>query len=164
MEASRVEGRSFVDFSRLRATDLIGFISAALLLFSLFIPWFSTSDANPNSAINGMRGDLAAWDVFPILRWLLAAACIAPFILAYIIVRGHALTWRPGEITMIVGMTALVLILCNGVILGKPGDPDAEISRSIGYFVGLLGSAGLVVGGFLRQAYHSDAKKPPGIL
>ena len=49
--------------------------------------------------------------VFGTLDWLLVAACTAPFILTWIIARGHALTWQPGEVTMIVGITAFVLIL-----------------------------------------------------
>jgi len=34
---------------------------------------------------------------------------------------GRELAWRPGEVTMIVGITAFVLILLNGIILGRPG-------------------------------------------
>ena len=36
---------------------------------------------------------------------------------------------------MIVGITAFVLIICNGIILGRP-DPGVEVSLKIGYFVG----------------------------
>ena len=64
---------------------------------------------------------------------------------------------------MIVGMVAFVLILCNGIILGKP-EPGIEISLSCGYLVGLLAAAAMTVSGFLRQALHTDAKKPPGVL
>ena len=94
----------------------------------------------------------------------LVAACLAPFILAWIVVRGHKLTWRPGEITMIVGMTAFALIILNGVILGRPGDPDSEIDIRYGYFVGLLGSAMICAGGIIRQAEGDRARKPPGTL
>ena len=45
---------------------------------------------------------------------------------------------------MIVGIVAFMLILCNGIILGKPGDPGIEIGLGIGYFVGLLASLGLL--------------------
>ena len=85
-------------------------------------------------------------------------------IVAWIIVRGHALTWRPGEITMIVGMTAIMLIVLNGIILGKPGSPDSEISLQIGWFVGLIGAAGIGFGGVLRQAELARGRKPPGVL
>ena len=52
---------------------------------------------------------------------------------------------------MIVGTTAFVLILCNGIILGRPGD-SVDIGLGIGYFVGLIASAGMLVAGYLRQA------------
>ena len=118
----------------------------------------------PNAQINGERGEFNAFDTYGSLDWLLVAACAAPFILAWIVVRGHKLTWRPGEITMIVGMTAFALIILNGVILGRPGDPDSEISIRIGYFVGLFGSALICVGGIIRQAEGERARKPPGTV
>ena len=77
--------------------------------------------------------------------------------------RGHKLTWKPGEVTMIVGITAFVLILCNGIILGRP-EPGVEISLEIGYFVGLLASAGMAFAGYLRQAIYTEGRKPPGVL
>jgi hypothetical protein len=164
MEASRVErGGGYLVLSRLSPAEFVGMGAALVLLLSLFLTWFSTSDSNPNSNIDGKRGDLTAFDVFNTLDWLLVAACAAPFILSWIIARGHKLTWRPGEVTMIVGITAFVLILCNGIILGKP-EPGPEISLSIGYLVGLIACAGMLVAGFLRQSVYEKARKPPGVL
>ncbi len=91
------------------------------------------------------------------------AACAAPFILTWIIARGHKLTWKPGEVTMIVGIVAFMLILCNGIILGRPGD-SVDIGLSFGYFVGLLASLGLLAAGYLRQAVYETARKPPGVV
>jgi hypothetical protein len=144
-------------------------VCALILFASLFLPWFGTSDTNPNSVLHGAsHGDtVSAWQAFPILRWALLAACTAPFILAWIIARGHKLTWKPGEVTMIVGITAFILILCNGIILGRPKDSGGqavEISLQIGYLVGLLASIGMLVCGYLRQAVYTDARKPPGVL
>jgi len=105
--------------------------------------------------------------VFSTLDILLVLAASAPFILTWIIGRGHKLTWKPGEVTMIVGMTALVLILCNGIILGRPGDANGDsfaISLSFGYFIALLASAGMLAAGYLRQAVYTDARKPPGVI
>ena len=64
---------------------------------------------------------------------------------------------------MIVGITALVLILCNGIILGKP-QPGIEIGLDIGYFVAILATLGMGVAGYVRQAIYTDARKPPGVL
>jgi hypothetical protein len=164
---------SAFDLSRLNPGEFIGFGGAALLFGSLFLPWFKTScDAhhlprgcNFNSVLHGTRGSFTAWQTFAKLDVLLTLACIAPFILAWIVVRGHALTWRPGEITMIVGMTATALILLNGIILGKPGGSDAVgIKLDYGWFVGLLGALGILAGGLLRQAIGARARKPPGVI
>jgi hypothetical protein len=152
--------------SRLSPGEFMGMAAALVLLGSLFLPWFTTS-GNENSVITsagiGPNSDANAFEVFGVLQWLLVAACTAPFILSWIIARGHTLTWRPGEVTMIVGITAFVLILCNGIILGRP-EPSIEIGLGIGYFVGLLGSAGMLVAGYLRQAIYTDVRKPPGVL
>ena len=153
-----------MDFGRLQRGEFIGFAGVGILLLSLFLTWFETNPDNENAQINGETGEFNAFDTYGTLDWLLVAACLAPFILAWIVVRGHKLTWRPGEITMIVGMTAFALIILNGVILGRPGDPDSEISIKIGYFVGLIGSAMICAGGIIRQAEGDRARKPPGTL
>jgi hypothetical protein len=153
-----------MDFGRLQRGEFIGFAGVGVLLISLFLPWFETNPDNANAQINGQTGEFNAFDTYGSLDWLLVAACLAPFILAWIIVRGHKLTWRPGEITMIVGMTAFALIILNGVILGRPGDPDSEIDIKIGYIVGLIGAAMICAGGIIRQAEGDRARKPPGTI
>jgi hypothetical protein len=152
-----------LDFSLWLRGEYYGFLGSAVLFGSLFLPWYGTS-SNPNAEINGRRGTFDAFQTFKVLDVLLVLACTAPFVLAWIIARGHALTWRPGEVTMIVGMTAFVLIFLNGIILGRPGGPDSEIELQIGWFVGLLGSAGICAAGVLRQAEQARERKPPGVL
>lgn len=166
MEASSAEGRGgYLDFSRLTPAEFFGMGSALVLFVSLWLPWFTSSETNPNSVIAGRSGGdgANAWQVFNTLDWLLVLACTAPFILSWIIARGHTLTWKPGEVTMIVGIVSFVLILCNGIILGRPGD-SVDIGLGIGYFVALFASAGLLVAGYLRQAIYGDARKPPGVI
>ena len=174
-----------MDLKRLTWSDLVGFLGSGILALSLWLPWFHTDcesieevrgsriigekpeGCNENSVLKGDRGELdaygdfTAWETFARLDWLLLAACIAPFVLAWIVIRGHELTWRPGEITMIVGMLAFGLILMNGVILGKPGE-SVEIGLSYGYLVGLLGATAIMVAGAIRQAY-GITRKPPGV-
>jgi hypothetical protein len=167
-------------FKRLTWYEFVGFVGAAILGLSLFLPWFATScasnaaasaaskitpggDCNPNSVYNGARGEFTAFQTFKYLDWILVAACVAPFVLAYIIVRSHSLSWKPGEVTMIIGMIVFALILLNGIILGKPGD-TVDMEFRIGWLVGLIGAGLLMAGGTLRQALHADAAKPPGVM
>src|SRR5947209_9318606 len=161
--------------SRIKGSELIGFLGAGILIGAMFLPWFATScnvqllphGCNPNSELNGMRGSFDAFQTYSILRWLLVAAAVAPFILAWIIARGHELTWRPGEVTMVVGLAAFVLILANGIILGRPGGnghTNVGISIEVGYFVAMLGALLIAIGGFVRQAKAIRSRKPPGVM
>jgi hypothetical protein len=172
------------DIRRVQRSEIVGFVGAGILLFSLFLNWFSTScpnaaaakaaiaagntsTCNGFSSLHGKFGDFTAFQTYGVLDYLLIGACTAPFVLAYIIARGHDLTWRPGEITMIVGITAFALILVNGIILGRPGGDDphnVDISIQIGYIVGLLGATSIAFGGFVRQAAGIKSRKPPGVL
>jgi hypothetical protein len=166
MEASRAEGGGgYLDWSRLTPGEFFGMGAGLVLFASLWLPWFTTSSDNPNSTLSGASGGdgVNAWQVFTTLDILLVLAATAPFILSWIVARGHKLTWKPGEVTMIVGITAFVLILCNGIILGRPGD-SVDIGLGIGYFVGLIAAAGMLVAGYLRQSLYSDARKPPGVI
>jgi hypothetical protein len=166
MEASRAEGRSgYLDFSRLTPGEYLGMGAGVVLFLSLWLPWFTTSSTNPNSTLAGRSGGdgVNAWHVFSSLDILLVLASTAPFILSWILARAHRLTWKPGEVTMVVGITAFVLIICNGIVLGRPGD-SVDIGLGVGYFVALVASAAMLVAGYLRQAVYSDARKPPGVI
>ena len=166
MEASRAEGRGgYVDTSRLTPAEYAGCLAAIALVLSLFLPWFGTSASNDASMLAGASGgdSVNAWQTFGLLDLLLLAAATAPFILAWIIARGHKLTWKPGEVTMLVGITAFVLILCNGVILGRPGD-SVEISLEIGYLVALVACVAMAASGFVRQSRYTEGRKPPGVI
>jgi hypothetical protein len=166
MEASRAQGRGgYLDFSRLTPGEFFGMGAAIVLFASLWLPWFTTSESNPNSVLAGKTGGdgANAWQVFTTLDILLALAATAPFVLTWIIARGHSLTWKPGEVTMLVGITYFVLIICNGIILGRPGD-SVDIGLGIGYFVALLATFGLMAAGYLRQSVYGDPRKPPGTI
>jgi hypothetical protein len=164
-----------MDFSRLNVRrTVLGGVGALLLIVSvLFLPWFSLTDTPE-------RADTDAWlcgtddfsctgfETFPILRWLLLGAALAPGILAWIIVRGHKLTWERGEMTMIVGFAAFALILYNGIIDIPAPDEGLEFGTSLdwGYWVALLSSIAIAATGFLRSAEERGPvqRKAPGTV
>jgi hypothetical protein len=167
------EARPPMDLKLLKWPEYLGFAGVGVLLGSLFLPWYTTScdsvgpaspgGCNPNSVLNGRRGDLTAFETFKIMDILLVAACIAPFVLAYLVVKNTQLSWRPGEITMIVGMVAAALIWLNGIVLGRPGD-SVDIGLGIGYWVGLVGANLILAGGLIRQSMGGFTRKPPGVM
>src|SRR3954451_25386937 len=152
-----------MNFARLGRGELIAAIGAVLLALGLFLPWYETNPDNRNAVIDGARGTLSGWTVFPILRWLLVAAAAAPLILAWIILRDHQLSWPRGEMTAVVGMIATVLVLYVGFV-DRPGTPSGEISLKLGWFVAVIGCALIVVGGALRASGTERPRKPPGVL
>jgi hypothetical protein len=162
--------RAEVDATKLDRSEIVGMVAAVLLVISLFLEWFSlTTDPNVvqrggdsgNWACGVGESSCSAWDTFPILRWLLLAAAAAPFILAWIVIRGHALSWPRGELTAIVGLTAFVLIAYNGIV-DKPND-GLEIGLGFGYWLALLASIGIFLSGGFRAVESGGGarRKPP---
>jgi hypothetical protein len=166
--------RPFLDFSRLQAGDVIAAFGGALLLISLFLPWFGVDVAPPASEnlCGAGKDSCTAFDTFhlftvliiPGLDLLLPAAAAAPLILVWIMARGHKLSWPPGEVTAIVGITAAVLILYNGLV-DRVGEDRNFVSLKYGWFVGLLGALIMVAGAASVQMRRGGAvKRPPGVF
>ena len=161
-----------MDFGRLGRGDIVAAIGGLLLFISMFLPWFSVDAGPPESenlcgeGVNSCSG----YDTFsfftaliiPGMDLLLTAAAIAPLILVWIVIRGHTLSWPPGEVTMIVGAAAATLILYNGLI-DRVGDTREFVSLDYGWWIGLLGSLMIVAGGAISQISRGGVtRKPPG--
>jgi hypothetical protein len=151
---------------------MIGLSAAILLVISLFLPWY-TLDHNPtrdagDAFLCGTNDySCTGFETFPIMRWLLLLAASAPIILAWILVRGHKLSWAPGELTMIAGFTATVLVGYNGII-DKPGTGPEEsgVSLTYGYWLALICSIAIAIVGFTRsqESGGRQARKAPGTV
>jgi hypothetical protein len=151
-----------MDRSKLSSNEWIAMAGGALLLISIFLPWYGTSD-NPNAQIDGARGSVSCWDVHTILRWLLIGAALAPFILAWIIVRGHQLSWARGEMTAVSSIAAAGLIFYNGIV-DRPGEPGGEISLKWGWIIAMLSTLIMFYGSAVRASEFERARKPPGTI
>ena len=164
-----------MDFSRLnRNRVLVGGVASILLIVSvLFLPWYTLTDV-PERAAQGAwlcgEDDLSCtgFETFPILRWLLLAAALAPAILAYILVRGHRLSWAPGEMTMVAGFAATVLIVYNGLIDLPAPDEGIEFGESLdyGYWLALVSAIVIGATGFTRSLESGPrrTRKAPGTV
>lgn len=159
-----------MDTSKLDRSEILGMVAAAVLVISLFLAWYSLSTdpsvvQRGNDPANWACGvgntSCSAWSTFPVVSVLLLLAASAPFILAWIVVRGHALSWPRGELTAIVGLTAFVLIAFNGLV-DKP-QAGLEMSLALGYWLALLASIGIFISGGFRAVESGGGarRKPP---
>ena len=148
---------------KLTRNEIMALVGGAVLAVSLFLPWYSVKA--PNGSIPGVGGpgEYSMWDVFNIQRYLLLAAALSPFILAYIIVRGHQLSWARGEMTAVVAIAAFGFVMYDGLI-SKPGDPRSLTSLKWGWLIAILGILLMLIGSALRASEVERARKPPGVL
>jgi hypothetical protein len=152
-----------MDFRRITTSELIAAAGGVLLVLGVFLPWYKPNPDNRNANVNGIKDTVSAWDAHTILRYLLIAAALAPIVLLYIVVRDHELSWPRGEMTAVIGIIAFGLVAYVGVI-DRPGEPPSEISLGFGWFIALLGTILIAVGGSYRASTTERPRKPPGVL
>jgi CDP-diglyceride synthetase len=153
-----------MDFRQLDRGELIAVVGGVVLGISLFLGWYSLG--NHNAVLNSCKGpnsSCTGWQALSILRFLLLIAAVAPAILAYIIIRGHALSWPRGELTAVIALAALTFTVFRGLI-DKPGSPPGEISVDIGWWVAVVGGVLILIGAISRSQESAARRKPPGVL
>jgi hypothetical protein len=153
-----------VDFKALNRGELIATGGGMLLGISVFLAWYSLGNgfARLNSC-HGPDSSCTGWHALSIMRFALLGAAVAPAVLGWIIVRGHALAWPRGELTAVVAVVALVLTFFRGVI-DRPGSPPGEIGVEFGWWVALAGGLLILAGSMWRSQESAPRRKPPGVL
>jgi hypothetical protein len=152
-----------MDFRELDRGELIAVLGGVILGLSVFLAWYTLGDRY--TVLGNCRGpnsSCTAWNSLLILRFLLLIAAVAPAVLAWIILRGHALSWPRGEMTAIIAIAALTFTVFRGLI-DKPGTPPGEIGISFGWWVGLAGGLLILVGSVARTKESMMTRKPPGL-
>lgn len=151
-------------FSELSRGEWLAMLGGLVLAASVFIPkTYEAQPENPNAQINGLKGVLSIWQVHPILRILLLAAATAPFVLAWIIIRDHELSWPRGQVTSVVAIAAAGLLFYTGIV-DRPGDPPGAIELDWSWYTAMSGALAMLVGSFIRQSETETKRKPPGVL
>ena len=143
--------------------ELVAMLGGLLLGISLFVKCYEARPENPNANIDGVKGIQTFWDVHDLSRYLLLAAAIAPFILAYIIIREHELSWPRGQVTMVVAIAVIGIVFYMGIV-DRPGEPASEIELEIGWYGLMLGGLLMLAGSVWRQSESEVKRKPPGSL
>lgn len=153
-----------MDLKELDRGELVAIVGGILLGVSLFLSWYSLG--NRNAVLGSCRGPdtmCTGWAALSILRFLFLIAAVAALILAWIIARGHALSWPRGELTAVTALVALIMTLFLGVI-DHPGSPPDEISVAIGWWLALFADLLILTGAVFRSKQSGVRRKPPGVL
>ena len=151
-------------FKELDRGEVVAVVGGVMLGISLFLSWYSLG--NRNAILGGCRGPnstCTGWAALSALRFLFLVAAVAPLVLAYIILRGHALSWPRGELTAVVAIVSLIMTVFIGVV-DHPGTPPDEISVTTGWFVALAGDLLILMGAVWRSQQSVGRRKPPGTL
>jgi hypothetical protein len=144
--------------------ELVAIVGGILLGVSLFLSWYSLG--NRNAMLGSCRGPdttCTGWAALSALRFLFLLAAVAPLILAWIIARGHALSWPRGELTAVTALVALIMTVFLGVI-DHPGSPPDEISVAGGWWLALFADLLILTGAVFRSKQSGPRRKPPGVL
>jgi hypothetical protein len=153
-----------MNFKALSRGELLASIGGVLLGISLFLSWYTLGNRHAEvGTCRGPNSTCTGWEALEILRYLLLIAAVAPGILAWIIVRGHALSWPRGELTAVTALLALTMIVFRGII-DKPGAPPAEIGITGGWWLALVAGFMILAGSVWRAQESGARRKPPGVL
>jgi CDP-diglyceride synthetase len=152
-------------FDKLDRGEAVAVIGGLLLAGSMFLTWYTLGNQYASlGSCKGPNGSCSGWLSLGFLSVIIVIAAIAPVVLAYIIVRGHALSWPRGELTAVCAQVALVLTIFRGFI-DKPGSPTGEIHISYGWVLAMVGGFLILLGALVRsQETGGRRKKPPGVL
>ncbi len=152
-----------MDLRQLDRGELVAVLGGAVLGVSVFLAWFTLGDRfTVLGSCRGPNTACSAWKSMMIIRYVLLVTATAPLVLAWIIIRGHALSWPRGEMTAIIAIAALAFILFRGVI-DRPGSPPGEIGVSYGWWIGLAGGLLILIGSVWRAQESATTRKPPGL-
>ncbi len=138
-------------------------VGSALLAISLFLPWYVTEPGNPASLVNGLAGELSAWETHDIIRWGFVFVLAHAAALLWNTVRRHQVPWLPGEPTMVQAVNGFGLLAYVGFI-DRPGEPMQTISLGYGWWLALAGLVLMIVGPAMHAHGHKAKRRPPGVL
>jgi hypothetical protein len=124
-----------LDLHRLRPAELLALLAGVLLAVSLFLPWFDFPG-----------GRESAWTALTVTEIPAAAAALAALALVAVTLRQRspALPVAFAVLTIILGFVAVVVVGLRTLAL-----PDMALGRCYGLWLGLAGTVGVLIAGWL---------------
>jgi len=136
-----------MDLRRLRAGEWVAALSGIVLLVSLFLPWYGA----------GAEGEASGWEALAAID--IALALVAAFGVSLLVItasqRVPAVPIALSAVVTFAGLIGVVLALIRVASV-----PDGLDGRELGVWLGLLGTIGIVAGGWL--AMRDERLSPEG--
>ncbi len=137
-----------MDLTKLTRGDQVISVSAIVLFIFSFFDWFGV-DLGPYGSAGGN-----AWDFT--LAWFAVIIGLAMLALVLLVALGGVklpdlgnITW--GQVLCGLGALAFVFVLIKMIVGVDTEGFDIDIDRKFGIFVGLVATAGLAAGGYLKM-------------
>jgi multidrug transporter EmrE-like cation transporter len=127
-----------MDFSRVRAGELLAGISGGALFIVMFLPWFGPEVGDQT---------VSAWEAFDFIDIVLFLAVIAAVGLV-VLAAAQSSVQLPVAASAI---TAGLGILGTLFVVYRIIEPVNDATRKYGLFLGLIAVAGIAVGGWLAM-------------
>ena len=147
-----------MDTSKVTFGEMIAAAAGAVLLISLFLPWYGVEVSGSVLGVNveSASESVNAWEALSLIDLILFLCAIAAIGLALMRALGQSINLGQPTGLVIAGIGALALVLVIFRILSIPGgDADVDfggvevdLGRKFGVFLGLLASAGIAFGGW----------------
>jgi hypothetical protein len=136
--------------NRLRPADWLAGLGGAVLLVSLFLPWYD---------VKGVGRHLTGWQAFSVIDVILAIAALVGLGVALATAFRHtpALPVALGVLGAPVGALAVLLVLVR--VLDPPG-PNELLDLAVGSWLALLGALGVAAGSWLSMADEHNRGVP----
>lgn len=140
---------------RLRAGEAIAGASAAILLVTMFFPWYGVRVSGQVRTLEFVDASVGrtAWQTLDVVSVLLALVILA--VLGVVLLRMLGSGWKPaiplGAAVAVLGGLATLLVLFRVLVppsLGAIGGIDLEATLGLGAFVGLAAAFGIAFGGY----------------
>ena len=148
-----------MDLRRLRPGELLAATGGVVLFVSLFLPWYRPSDClELRGDITRGGCDLTAWQALAVNDVILAliAAAAASLLLVSAAHEVQAVPMAMDSLVTLVGTVGLILVVVRVVWL-----PDLADQRAWGLWLGLVGAAAIVAGGYLAMRDQGHPASAP---
>jgi len=147
--------------SRLTTGDIVAGVGGVVLLISLFLPWYGVSVDVAGFSASESGSGWEALGFIDILLFLVAVVAIA-------VVAARAAGALPAEVPgslvlLALGALAVLLVLFRIIDIPTGGDvpEQVELSRKIGIFIALIGSAAVAYGGWRTNSEQPTSAAAP---